>query len=122
MLDHTDSGPLGPISRAPKLGLELGVSGAPIGGGEGGSLFQLSLDLATDRAKPALKYMASPLSGVVNGPISGALLEYTHEAWGLAGWQWLFLLEGIPEVILGFVTWRFLTDRPAEGAWLKPGE
>ena len=66
--------------------------------------------------------MASPLSGVVNGPISGALLEYTNKAWGLAGWQWLFLLEGIPAVILGFVTWWFLTDRPEEAGWLEPGE
>ena len=66
--------------------------------------------------------MASPLSGVVNGPISGALLEYTNKAWGLAGWQWLFLLEGIPAVVLGFVTWWFLTDRPEEAGWLEPGE
>ena len=66
--------------------------------------------------------MASPLSGVVNGPISGAILEYTNKAWGLAGWQWLFLLEGIPAVILGFVTWWFLTDRPEEAGWLEPGE
>ena len=66
--------------------------------------------------------MASPLSGVVNGPISGALLEYTNTAWGLAGWQWLFLIEGIPAVILGFVTWSFLTDRPEDARWLEPGE
>ena len=66
--------------------------------------------------------MASPLSGVVNGPISGALLEYTNSAGGLAGWQWLFLLEGIPAVILGFVTWSFLTDRPEDAGWLEPGE
>src|SRR5262249_32977215 len=36
--------------------------------------------------------------------------------------QWLFLLEGMPAVILGFVTWRFLTDRPDQAGWLKPGE
>ncbi len=52
----------------------------------------------------------------------GALLEYTNKAWGLAGWQWLFLLEGIPAVILGFVTWSFLTDRPEDARWLEPGE
>jgi MFS transporter, ACS family, tartrate transporter len=78
---------------------------------------------ARERARAvALFMMASPLSGVINGPISGALLEYTNKAWGLAGWQWLFLLEGIPAVVLGFVTWWFLTDRPEEAEWLEPGE
>ena len=78
---------------------------------------------ARERARAVAWFMmASPLSGVVNGPISGAILEYTNKAWGLAGWQWLFLLEGIPAVILGFVTWWFLTDRPEEAGWLEPGE
>jgi ACS family tartrate transporter-like MFS transporter len=78
---------------------------------------------ARERARAVAWFMmASPLSGVVNGPISGALLEYTDNAWGLAGWQWLFLLEGIPAVILGFVTWWFLTDRPQDAGWLEPGE
>ena len=76
---------------------------------------------ARERARAVAWFMmASPLSGVVNGPISGALLEYTNQAWGLAGWQWLFLVEGIPAVILGFVTWWFLTDRPEEARWLEP--
>jgi MFS transporter, ACS family, tartrate transporter len=78
---------------------------------------------ARERARAVAWFMmASPLSGVVNGPISGALLEYTNKAWGLAGWQWLFLLEGIPAVILGFVTWWFLTDQPEEAGWLEPRE
>ena len=78
---------------------------------------------AHERARAVAWFMmASPLSGVLNGPISGALLEYTNTAWGLAGWQWLFLLEGIPAVILGFVTWWLLTDRPEQAGWLEPGE
>lgn len=78
---------------------------------------------ARERARAVAWFMmASPLSGVVNGPISGALLEYTNHAWGLAGWQWLFLLEGIPAVILGFVTWWFLTDRPEDARWLAPAD
>jgi ACS family tartrate transporter-like MFS transporter len=78
---------------------------------------------ARERARAVAWFMlASPLSGVINGPISGALLKYTDRAWGLAGWKWLFLLEGIPAVILGFVTWRFLTDRPEDAGWLEPGE
>ncbi len=55
-----------------------------------------------ERARAVAWFMlASPLSGVINGPISGALLEYTEGAWGLAGWQWIFLVEGIPAVVLG---------------------
>jgi MFS transporter, ACS family, tartrate transporter len=78
---------------------------------------------ARERARAVAWFMmASPLSGVVNGPISGALLEYTNHKWGLAGWQWLFLVEGMPAVILGFVTWYFLTDRPEEARWLEPDE
>ncbi len=78
---------------------------------------------ARERARAVAWFMmASPLSGVVNGPISGALLEYTNHAWGLAGWQWLFLVEGIPAVILGFVTWWLLTDRPEQARWLEPEE
>ncbi len=76
-----------------------------------------------ERARAVAWFMlASPLSGVINGPISGALLRYTDKAWGLAGWQWLFLVEGIPAVVLGFVTWWFLTDRPQDARWLEPNE
>ncbi len=76
-----------------------------------------------ERARAVAWFMlASPLSGVINGPISGALLRYTDKVWGLAGWQWLFLVEGIPAIVLGFVTWWFLTDRPQDARWLEPDE
>jgi ACS family tartrate transporter-like MFS transporter len=78
---------------------------------------------ALQRARAVAWFMmASPISGVVNGPISGALLEYSSGTLGLAGWQWLFLVEGVPSVILGFVTWSFLTDRPEHARWLTPQE
>jgi len=60
---------------------------------------------------------AAPLSGVVGGPISGALLG-VHLAGSLAGWQWMFLMEGIPAVLLGGVTLAYLVDRPEEARWL----
>lgn len=68
----------------------------------------------------ALFVMGAPLSGVIGGPISGALLGL-HGA-GLAGWQWLFLLEGAPAVILGTVVLYGLADRPAEAPWLTTEE
>lgn len=66
----------------------------------------------------ALFIMAGPISGVIGGPISGALLGL-HSRGGLAGWQWLFLIEGIPAIVLGFVAYIFLTDRPEKARWLS---
>ena len=69
----------------------------------------------------ALFIMAGPIAGVIGGPISGALLGL-HRRGGLAGWQWLFLLEGIPAILLGFVAHFFLTDRPEKARWLSAGD
>src|SRR5262249_29570673 len=70
----------------------------------------------------ALLMTASPLVWMLGGPLSGALLEFMDERGGLAGWQWLFLLEGIPAIALGAVTLAFLCDRPQEANWLTPEE
>jgi ACS family tartrate transporter-like MFS transporter len=78
---------------------------------------------ARQRARAVACFMmASPLSGAIGGPLSGNLLEYTDGACGLSGWQWLFLIEGIPSVVLGFVTWWYLTDRPEQARWLTAEE
>ena len=69
----------------------------------------------------ALFLTAVSVAYVFGGPISGGLLELDNVA-GLDGWQWLFLLEGLPAVALGFVTLRFLDERPEDAAWLEPGE
>ncbi len=77
---------------------------------------------AADRARAVATFMvAIPLSGVLGGPISGALLGLDGRL-GLAGWQWLFLLEGLPAVLLGFVVLLYLTDRPQDASWLTPEE
>jgi ACS family tartrate transporter-like MFS transporter len=77
---------------------------------------------ATRRARAIARFMvAIPLSGVIGGPLSGALLSLDGRL-GLAGWQWLFLLEGVPAVLLGFVVLAYLTDRPDQAAWLAPDE
>jgi len=69
----------------------------------------------------AMFMAAAPLAGFVGSPVSGALMELDGLA-GLQGWQWLFVLEGFPALILGFIAVRFLTDRPADAAWLTPNE
>jgi ACS family tartrate transporter-like MFS transporter len=78
---------------------------------------------ARQRARAvALLMVASPLVGILGGPLSGALLEFMDRRGGLAGWQWLFLLEGLPAVLLGVVTLFYLTDRPEQAGWLTPEE
>jgi ACS family tartrate transporter-like MFS transporter len=77
---------------------------------------------ARERARAYAWFLAAiPISGVIGGPISGALLGL--DGWlGLRGWQWLFLLEGIPSVVVGLlVLWR-LPDRPRDARWLPLAE
>jgi len=77
---------------------------------------------AQARARTVARFMtAAPLSGVVGGPLSGALLGL-HRTGGLAGWQWMFLLEGVPAVLLGGVALAYLVDRPEDATWLSPKE
>jgi len=70
----------------------------------------------------ALFMSAVPISGIVAGPISGWILSRMADTGRLSGWQWLFLLEGIPSVLAGLVTLGFLTDRPSEAKWLTEDE
>ena len=77
---------------------------------------------ATARAGVVALFMtAGPVSGVIGGPISGWLLGWNHRG-GLAGWQWMFLLEAVPAVALGFAAWFFLADNPSCAPWLTPQE
>jgi|HubBroStandDraft_6_1064221.scaffolds.fasta_scaffold41764_2 ACS family tartrate transporter-like MFS transporter len=62
----------------------------------------------------------NPIAGIVGSPISGALLNL--HGGRLAGWQWMFLIEGLPAILLGFAVYRFLTELPQEAAWLKGEE
>jgi MFS family permease len=69
----------------------------------------------------ALFFTAVSVAYVFGGPVSGGLLELDSFA-GLDGWQWLFLIEGLPAIALGVVTLRFLDERPEDAAWLEPEE
>lgn len=66
-------------------------------------------------------YVALPLSAVFMGAIAGALFRLDG-SFGLRGWQWLFLVEGMPPIVLSVVFWRLLPDRPADARWLSQSE
>src|ERR1700733_8685354 len=63
---------------------------------------------------------ASALAGVIGGPLAGTIMGGLDGVDGLAGWQWVFLIEGLPSVVAGIVTLFYLTDRPALATWLAP--
>jgi len=65
--------------------------------------------------------VAIPISSVIGGPLSGLLLGLDGHL-GLAGWQWLFIVEGLPAVIVGVLLLTRLTDRPEDAEWLSPAE
>jgi len=77
---------------------------------------------ARDRARVfALFLTSTALAGVIGAPVSAALLKMGGVG-GLAGWQWLFLVEGLPAVVLGVITWFYLPDRPSDARWLSTPE
>jgi len=88
-----------------------------------GIIFYLTLWFPAEyRARIVGYFMAAiPLSTVIGGPVSGVLL-YLHGGLGLAGWQWLFVIEAVPAILLAGVVFFYLTDRPADAAWLAPDE
>jgi D-galactonate transporter len=77
---------------------------------------------ASERAKAGAWFMAaSPIAVIVGAPLSTWVMGL-HGVAGLRGWQWLFLIEGLPAVALGVVVWNVLTDSPKNAEWLAPEE
>ncbi len=66
--------------------------------------------------------MAIPLSGLIGNPISGLLLDHMSGAGGLKGWQWMFVIEGVPAFLLGLSCLWLLPSRPKDAKWLTPAE
>jgi MFS transporter, ACS family, tartrate transporter len=76
---------------------------------------------ARDRGRAmACLYIAVPTASLIGSPIAGWLLGVHW--WSMAGWRWLFIAEGIPAIILGVVTFFYLTDRPSQARWLPDDE
>jgi len=75
-----------------------------------------------ERARAVGLFMtATAMAGVIGAPLSSSLLQLDG-AWGLRGWQWLFLIEGLPAILLAPVVLRYLTERPADARWLTDKE
>ncbi|WP_027781268.1 MULTISPECIES: MFS transporter [Burkholderia] len=70
----------------------------------------------------ALLFLAMPLGVIVGGPLSGWIMDATHGGLGLRGWQWMFLLEGLPAVVLGLVLLVRVTERIDDATWLTDAE
>ncbi|SAL48390.1 MFS transporter [Caballeronia humi] len=63
-----------------------------------------------------------PITGVLGGPLSGTIMSGMEGLGGMHGWQWLFLVEGLPTVLLGFALYRMLPDKPGRAPWLNDAE
>ncbi len=63
-----------------------------------------------------------PITGVLGGPLSGTIMSGMEGLGGMHGWQWLFLVEGLPTVLLGFLLYRMLPNGPARASWLNDAE
>lgn len=70
----------------------------------------------------SLLFLAMPLGVIVGGPLSGWIMDATHGGYGLRGWQWMFLLEGLPAIVLGVFLYFNVTGRIDEATWLSDSE
>lgn len=78
---------------------------------------------ARERTRAVAGFMAAnAIGGILANPLSGLIMQYLDQAWGLHGWQWVFLLESLPSLVLGVCVYFMLTDRPSQAHWLSPDE
>ena len=70
----------------------------------------------------AIFMTATTVASVIAGPLCGGIMKYLDGANGLAGWQWLFLVQGLPASVLGIVAYFYLQDKPEDAHWLSSSE
>ncbi|WP_298145716.1 MFS transporter [uncultured Acinetobacter sp.] len=70
----------------------------------------------------AIVMLAAPLGGMLGAPLSTQIMTHMHNIYHMAGWQWLFLLEGFPTVLLGIMAYFYLVDHPQDAKWLSQDE
>jgi ACS family tartrate transporter-like MFS transporter len=108
----------GPISF---YGMRFLLGAAEAGFFPGMILYMKRWFPANARGRAVAWFMtANPIAGIVGSPVSGALLGLSGK--GLSGWQWMFLMEGMPAIVLGATVYWALSDSPREAAWLKGDE
>lgn len=75
------------------------------------------------RARPYALFLSFSMVGVmIMSPMSSGLMELCNGLWGIAGWRWMFIIEGVPAAVLGIVTLVYLTDHPRQAGWLTAEE
>jgi ACS family tartrate transporter-like MFS transporter len=108
----------GPISF---YGMRFLLGAAEAGFFPGMILYMKRWFPANARARAVAWFMmANPIAGIVGSPVSGALLGLSGK--GLSGWQWMFLMEGLPAILLGVIVYWALSDSPRDATWLKGDE
>lgn len=70
----------------------------------------------------AMFFIAIPMSGIFGSPLSGWIMQNFQAYMGMHGWQWMFILEGLPSIIMGVVAYSLLADRPEKAKWLTPSQ
>jgi D-galactonate transporter len=89
-----------------------------------GMIFYLTYWYGQDRMARVMAtvMLAAPLAGIFGGPLSAWIMSSFHTTASLSGWQWMFLIEGVPCVLLGVMALWFLPDRPSDAKWLTREE
>ncbi|WP_423199934.1 MULTISPECIES: MFS transporter [unclassified Cupriavidus] len=70
----------------------------------------------------AIVFLAGPIGGILGAPVSAWLMTALAGTGNLAGWQWMFLVEGLPCIVLGVLAWKLIPNRPEEASWLSARE
>lgn len=86
-----------------------------------GVIFFLAVWFPASYRTRVLATVSTPLSSLVGGPLSSWLL-HMDGLLGLAGWKWMFIIEGLPACVLGYLVLKMLADKPADATWLSPEE
>ncbi|HVW50010.1 MAG TPA: MFS transporter [Trinickia sp.] len=89
-----------------------------------GAIFYLTRWFPSSRRAriQSLFYIGMPVAGLIGSPVSGLIMHALSASSGLKGWQWMFIIEAAPTIVLGIYAWFFLTETPAKADWLTESQ